>query len=156
MKALLGIILTIVVNCSYASVTYQQAQKVFVKLKAASGINSMLWLNNSNDVNAYANWSGVHINKGMLRFLDDENQLASVLGHELGHLKYNDHWHSHNKDMELRADRYGFELSGIAGYNKCAGIQYLYKFYKVFGDDPSKTHPNNSVRYKAFRGSCHR
>ena len=151
---LLGIILAFMVNCSYASVTWKQANEVFQRLEQVNYSSAPLWYDDSDEVNAEATITGVHINKGMLQFLDNEDQLAEILGHELGHLHYGDIWHKHTKYMESRADLYGFELSKAAGFNACNGAEVLHNFEVVFGDEDSNTHPRNSIRYDALEKYC--
>lgn len=40
---------------------------------------------NSNDINAYADGKRIVVSKGIMRFADNDNELALVVAHELGH-----------------------------------------------------------------------
>jgi predicted Zn-dependent protease len=47
---------------------------------------------NSPDINAFAAPGGwIYVNRGLLAYLESEDQLAAVLGHEIGHVALNHH-----------------------------------------------------------------
>lgn len=142
------------INCSYASVTAEQVKRVFANLARASNSHVFIFIDNNPKINASTDITGVHMYTGMMRFLENEDQLAIILGHELGHVVNNDIWHKQYKYMETRADLYGFNLTKAAGYNACSGIKVLRNFVVVLGDKKNKTHPRNSIRYKALLKYC--
>ena len=96
----------------------------------------------------------VFVGAGILAYVDSEDQLAIVLGHEVEHialnhcrdrlvevlsnahltlddaakLKIEDFWPSYGHDRELAADREGVKLAMAAGYNGSAGVRLLKMF----------------------------
>jgi len=61
-----------------------------------------------NSVNAWALPSGkVGVNKGLLRYVDSDAELAAVIGHEMGHVEGS---HAVN---EMNAGRFGSNVTGI-------------------------------------------
>src|SRR5438309_10241930 len=106
-------------------------------------------------VNAFALPGGhVFVGGGLLRFMDTEDQLAAVLGHEVEHI---DHYHcaervqvearlrgiplsglidlpikffqqGYTKEQELEADREGTTLAVMAGYSAEGAIRMFETF----------------------------
>jgi predicted Zn-dependent protease len=110
-------------------------------------------------INAFALPGGhVFIGEGMLRLMDSEDELASVLGHEIEHV---DHYHcaervqqqqalrkiplgslfaipvevfeaGYSKDQELEADREGTRLAVEAGYSPNGAIRMFETFQRLY------------------------
>lgn len=116
---------------------------------------------NSSLINAFSLPGGhVFIGEGMLNLMRTEDQLASVLGHEIEHI---DHYHcaervqveaqlrhlqlgtvgalvqlplelweaGYNKDEELEADREGMRLAVAAGYSPYGAVDMFEKLQKL-------------------------
>ena len=149
------LIALLLVTTGHCSVTIEQVFKVFSRMSQASNSHVRLYIDNNSSINAITDITGIHMYTGMMKFLDDEDQLAIIIGHELGHVAHRDIWHTHTKYMELSADLYGFQLSRAAGYNACSGIEVLRNFGVILGDGVSKTHPRSSIRYKVLGKYCH-
>lgn len=73
------------------------------------------------EINAYTSNGSIRITLAMMRFLKDDDELAVIVGHELGHLKVE---HSGTllggsspKDLEREADLYGLIYVYKAGYD---------------------------------------
>jgi hypothetical protein len=115
-------------------------------------------------VNAFADRKAVVLTAGMLEFLKGADELAVVLGHEIGHIVrghlsgsyigsgFNP---SFSRDLEREADRYGLELAHQAGYNAAAGLDIWARFS---GDMPGPfserrfaTHPTSLERLSLAR-----
>jgi predicted Zn-dependent protease len=109
-------------------------------------------------VNAFAIPGGhVYIGKGLLALMENEDELAAVIGHEIEHI---DHYHcaerlqvqaalrkvplgqlialpleifelGYSKDQELEADREGTRLAVAAGYSADGAIQLFEAFQKM-------------------------
>ncbi len=45
-------------------------------------------LKQTGKINAYAKFSGIQFTSGMVHFVEDDNELAVIMGHELAHLTY--------------------------------------------------------------------
>lgn len=111
-----------------------------------------------NFVNAFALPGGrIFIGAGLIRFMDTEDELAAVLGHEIEHV---DHYHcaervqvesrlrkiplgglvhlpitlfqaGYRKDQELEADREGTRLAGRAGYSPVGVLRMFQTFDRL-------------------------
>ena len=109
-------------------------------------------------VNAFALPGGhVYVGQGLLALMDSEDQLASVMGHEIEHV---DHFHcaervqlemalrkiplgglaalpfdvfeaGYSKDQELEADREGTRMAVVAGYSANGAIRMFETFQKM-------------------------
>jgi predicted Zn-dependent protease len=96
----------------------------------------------------------IYVGAGILAYVDSEDELAGVLGHEVEHvalnhcrerlvqvlsdahltvgdaakLKIEDFYKGYGHDRELAADREGVKLAISAGYNGSAGVRLLQMF----------------------------
>ena len=112
-------------------------------------------------INAFALPGGhVYVGRGLLAMMDSEDELASVLGHEIEHI---DQYHcaervqveqavrklplgglvaipmeifeaGYNKDQELQADREGTRLAVAAGYSANGAIRMFEAFQKLYNE----------------------
>ncbi len=131
---------------SYA-MSFGQAQVIYQKLVAANGISIYpgLYLDPDSSPNASSTPMRIEVTAGMLRFVHNADELALVLGHELGH--YVLHHTSSTPSREFAADRLGAQFEDRAGYNHCSGAQVLYRFH----DEADSTHPASDERYARLR-----
>jgi len=153
LRTIAAISLLLISSLCFSGVSYQKAQQIFKRLTQSSGVHVSLSLNRDSDLNAWADGRGVHVNSGLLKSTN-VNELALVLGHELGHIKNGDLSRSGSKSMELRADVTGMGIANRAGFNGCAGITYFVKLQRLYGDDGGSEHPDNSTRINKLRGMC--
>jgi beta-barrel assembly-enhancing protease len=116
-------------------------------------------------VNAFALPGGhVYVGEGLLQLMDSEDELASVLGHEVEHI---DHFHcaerlqreeamrkiplagllslpvaifqaGYSKDQELEADREGTTLAVAAGYSANGAVRMFETFARSFQESQNK------------------
>jgi len=112
---------------------------------------------NLNVVNAFSDKidKTVRIYTGTLRYIDNDDELASILGHEMAHsldnydglFKWID-MSFNSKEYEFKADLIGIDLMVKAGYNPIAAITCMNKWmgedYWDFG--VFTTHPKTSRR----------
>jgi predicted Zn-dependent protease len=117
------------------------------------------YIPDSSFVNAFALPGGhVYVGQGLLALMDSEDELASVLGHEIEHI---DHYHcverlqleqamrkipfgglaalpievfqaGYSKDQELEADREGTEMAVQAGYSANGAIRMFETFERLY------------------------
>jgi predicted Zn-dependent protease len=132
------------------------------------------YLPDRNMVNAFALPGGhVFVGAGLVRFMDTEDQLAAVLGHEIEHIdQYHcaervqmeanaRKWHledvgaiaeipitlfqiGYSKKQELAADQEGTRLAVLAGYSPIGAIRLFEKFQRM--EDEHTRHPNDPAQ----------
>lgn len=112
-------------------------------------------------VNAFTTRSNklVTVSYGLLPYMDNDDELASVLGHEMGHaidayggfFKWTD-MTLNSKEYEYKADLIGIDLMAKAGYNPvaaiCAANKWMPEDYWDFWI--FTTHPKTSKRLMAM------
>lgn len=114
---------------------------------STSDISRTISLNESKEVNAN---SGITINYGMLNYIQNEDELAGLLGHEVAHnlVGYDE---ENKTENEYVADKLGSFLAARSGYNPY-GLQLL---LERIANDPERkddidsdeiTHPKTSER----------
>jgi Zn-dependent protease with chaperone function len=115
----------------------------------------------------------IFVGAGVLAYVDSEDQLAVVLGHEIEHialnhchdrlaqllsdshlsvtdaakLKIEDFFLGYGHDRELAADREGVKLAMSAGYNGNAGVRLLQMFV-ILAQQRPRTSTENEERIK--------
>ena len=110
-------------------------------------------------INAFTDMKHVYVTKGLLDVVASTDELALVLGHELGHIKdYNAlsdveraKWflgdYKQSQAHERVADEYGLLYANKAGYKGCAGAEFFFKLLNRYGEIPyNSTHPTNASR----------
>lgn len=140
-KLLLGIIIGSASISSYATVSQADAILIYKRLITSNGFTRVpaLVFTGSTQINASCSSNGrLVITAGMLNHLQNKDELASILGHELGHCMKNDYRN------ELQADSVGAAYMGKAGYDVCNGLQAL----KRMNRPNSGTHPASIERYR--------
>jgi predicted Zn-dependent protease len=116
------------------------------------------YIPDSNFINAFALPGGhIFIGKGLMMYMDSEDELASVLGHEVEHV---DHYHcnervaiesrlrhlplgelialpveifqaGYSKEQEMEADRDGTALAVMAGYSAQGAVRMFQTFERL-------------------------
>ncbi len=78
---------------AYASITSQDVNTAWARISKADGFKTIAITYENNDApNAWVKFKSqkdfsVHVTQGLMRILDTEDQIAGVLGHEIGHVK---------------------------------------------------------------------
>jgi Zn-dependent protease with chaperone function len=130
-----------------SAATFKDAQGVYNHLIKANGFHlaPKLGLEMNPYPNARASFARITITSGMLKFVHNKDELALILGHELGHFTRIDL--SSTPSHEFAADKLGAVYADVAGYNHCTGVAVL----KRFNDRASKTHPDSDERYNRLK-----
>lgn len=136
----------------------EDPQVIFTKVLAASGLNvneHKLYIDSDPSPNAYTDYTNVYIHVGMLEFVKSDDELAAIIGHELGHIydhKVNGHeWQGH--PSEARSDVLGIQFANKAGYKGCALGELFFRIFNTYGDSYPNSHPQRSER--AFDTACY-
>lgn len=131
---------------SYAGVSYASCYQVYDRLVNDNHVNNppRLQIVVSNKINAYNRGHVIVIYTGMLRYLKNDAEVASVLGHELGH--YVLHHLRSTIPNEFAADRQGAIFMENIGYNRCVGFKWFIRLNDLGSDD----HPASFVRYNVL------
>ena len=83
--------------------------------------------------NAWVDTGGqVKITRGLMNFIENEDELAAVVAHEMGHLVAK-HKGRQTPEKEMEADRIGLELMAKAGYNPNAAVRFWTRYYERIG-----------------------
>ena len=146
----------------------ENVERVGRRVEAGAGClkHSIVFLvTNDTSISASACWPNiVLISTGACRDLRNEDELAVILGHEVGHIVI---WRKQGlrertpeeaRAVEFQADKLGVELAKKAGYNPNAAVQwdwrimgYQYRMgLDILADDSSSTHPSQIRRIRAI------
>lgn len=130
----------------YSAVSFNKATYIYYHLVAANHIKGApaLVLDPDMDVNAASNSGITIITLGMLIYAKNDDEIARVLGHELGHFTL--HHQMSSVPNEYAADAMAMRFMVKAGYNKCLGAQLLKRRNATGGTD----HPDDILRYRRF------
>jgi len=128
---------------SFGKVSESSCYAVYAKLLRDNHIKNAprLVVVHSPKVNAYADGNIIVMYTGMLKFLHNDSEVASVLGHELSH--YLLHHPKSTIPNEYAADKLGATIMSHSGYNKCVGFIWFLRL----NDPGSDTHPPSVTRY---------
>lgn len=95
MKKILAIFCLMMFNLAFATTDWnseaalKRVNNIGSKLLKANNVNYDIEfkVSNEEDVNAYANLDKeIYVYKGLLEFVDNDEELAGVIGHEMGHI----------------------------------------------------------------------
>lgn len=137
-----------------------KAQQIYTELLKYTGapyvFNPGLIIANTAIINAWTDGENVTITTGMLEFLENDSEIAFILGHEIGHGILGHLVSVDSIDQRLKesnADKYGVYLVLRAGYNPCNGYQIWHRFKEKFGnglltlDHPSEADREDSLKF---------
>ncbi len=135
------------VSCNVFAMNFHDAQIIMARLLKANGIQNgpKLYLEKNKDNNAYSEGDKIVVYTGMLRYCRNADELALILGHELGH--YTQSPYMSSWAAELDADQLGSKYERIAGYNQCKGALAVNRFHEPASD----THPPSDMRYNRIK-----
>lgn len=142
------IMILMLFTCSSYAMTFGQAQAIYVKLCANNGFTKhpVLTLNPTSEVNASYFGNTIMVNKGMLTYVHNADELALIIGHELGHYAKRNATLT-DYQAEYGADADGAIYAAKAGYNRCIGAKAILRFH----DPDSSDHPASIKRYNRIK-----
>lgn len=180
-----GIILVVVILASILDGTKQaldknRALQICEQLKSKTDVLArqiQCTYSPSKAINAHASDNTglkVVIYQGMIDFVESDDELAVVIGHELGHhmlghlAMYRYHKIPHygykgspfltSQYREAMADLLGIQLAQLAGYDACKGGDLWKRLVKKQGHSyhGSRTHPHKLARIYNFNMVCNK
>jgi predicted Zn-dependent protease len=147
MVKIITLIVVLFATVAHSAVTFQRAEYLYLKMLAANHIvfARKLFLNKSQQINAKSSGFAIQINQGMLEYLQNDDELLLVLGHELAHTKLW-HWQGSTHKNEYAADALGAKYAKNTGANICTAVQ----FHARMGLEESRSHPSSASRVRAL------
>ena len=107
----------------------------------------------ADQINAHVASDSILVSTGLLRFVEDDDELAFAIGHELAH-RILGHRSSRMRSRERAADRMGTELAASAGYDPAAAVRLVRRLAaehpEWIGDRASPGHPGTAHRVAAL------
>lgn len=142
--------------------TEKDCIEIYANLEKYSGLPGVLpplTVADTPMVNAWMTPDGMTVTTGMLNFLHNKDELAAVIGHEIGHFVLQ-HFElgGDSRIHEANADKFGAFIMMRAGYDPCA-IEGLWdRMTDQFGDQIlTDSHPGSAQRaYEMKFPMCHR
>ncbi len=138
---------------SYAQISIMSTYAIYNKLVSANHIKNppKLVLVQTEEANAYSTYREIGMYTGMMTYLHNDDEMANILGHELGHfiLKHYNKKEGSKPPYEFDADEMGAKLMRNAGFDVCKGAHFMKKRNEPW----SVTHPSDEARYKSL--GCH-
>lgn len=163
------------VDAAVDAAQYARLQRVFQRVHAVSHLADEKWtayLLPDDRWNAYTNGGTyIFVYEGLMKDLASDDELAAVIGHEIGHVSANHVYEQQayvtaaslrgskgaakpafqtafTVTQEEEADQLGVLYAALAGYNPYAASRVWQKVYQKQGDMLSN-HPANSDRFAA-------
>ncbi len=142
--------------------TKQDVQEVYNNLQKYSGLPGGIppvTVLDDPQINAWMTPDGMFITTGILHFVKNKDELAAVMGHEMGHYVLQ-HFQldGDSRIHEANADKFGVFVMMRAGYDPCVIEGLWERMADTFGDEAITTsHPGSAQRaYEMKFPMCHR
>lgn len=134
--------------------TEQQVVQIYERLARNSGEQGFpaLTILDSPVINAWTDGINITITTGILKVFQNDDELALVLAHEMGHYMNHDPQRGYgditSNDTEAHADKMGAYIMMRAGFDECKGKEIMHVFKHLFGDTANPMgHPDFAYRY---------
>lgn len=147
-----------------AKISDQRIQEIYKKIISETGqIQDQLPLVivNSPTVNAYNDGKEVVLYRGLINYVQNEDEIAYILGHEVAHgmLRhvYFPEFASSTLEVaesEANADKMGAVYMMKAGYNICVAREVWHRMRTDGGNYQGADHPDYSYRYDELDIGC--
>ncbi len=133
--------------------TNTQIHNIYTRLAINSGQQDIppLIILKSDIINAWTDGTEVVITTSLLSIIENEDELAMILGHEIAHAINHDVDREDGRviqtDVEAHADKLGAFIMMRAGFDACKGKEIFAVFKKHFGDTSHPVgHPDFAYR----------
>ncbi len=134
-------------------ITNADVQNIYNNLQKYTGLPGTLpalVIQDNPLINAWISEGGLVITTGIIKFVKNKDQLAAIIGHEMGHYMLGHLRNELTDDSrmhEANCDKIGIELMLRAGYNPCEAREVWLSFDE-WGGDPilTSTHPSPAQR----------
>lgn len=143
-----------IVNVETKIENFEDPEVMFNKIintsKMLKGLDIKFVLEDSPAINAYAKWwtREVIITTGLLEFAESNDEIATIIGHEIGHivlmLGLGDF--DRGPETEYKADKLGIIFADAAGYKGCMVANFHWRLFQTFGDHLPSSHPQPTER----------
>lgn len=150
MRKLLFILMISLSTTVLAKVSFERVKNVFSYVQNTSGFHVILKYDPDTEVNAYNDYNVIYVTQGMLDFMNTDDDIAMILGHEIAHHGNQDYRTENSSVQELRADKDGYYYCKKMGKKNC--LKIFRKMYTEFGDEGDDgVHPAWSVRLNKLK-----
>ncbi len=149
----------------------REGERRVARIQPAQACDYRIVFSNSPMVNAATDGRSVTVMRGLVNFLSRDEELALVVGHELGHNvlghfqrgrmlghqagPFSAGAQSSMREFEREADHVGLYFVALAGYDMESAIQSSRKMAAQgpMGDRGSATHPSQAERYAGLQAA---
>jgi beta-barrel assembly-enhancing protease len=149
----------------------REGTRAIARLEPVKACDYRVVFSNSPMINAATDGQSVTVMRGLVNFLSRDEELALVVGHELGHNvlghfqrgrqlghqagPFNAGAQASMRQFEREADYIGLYFVALAGYDMNSAIQSSQKMASQgpMGDRGSPTHPSQAERYQILQSA---
>ncbi len=129
----------------------KHVQNVYDQLAINAGQQDVppLVILDDEQINAWTDGKQVVLTTGILKVLENDDEMALVMAHEIAHAINHDIMHDDidQSTIEAHADKLGAFIMMRAGFDICKGNQVFAVFKRLFGDTSvAQDHPNFAYR----------
>jgi hypothetical protein len=147
----------------------REGERHVARIAPAQACDYRVVFSNAPMVNAATDGRSVTVMRGLVNFLSRDEELALVVGHELGHNvlghfqrgralghqagPFNTGAQSSMREFEREADHIGLYFVALAGYDMESAIRSAHKMaaQSPMGDRGSATHPSQAERFAGLQ-----
>lgn len=170
--SLIGLLISAGLMLSYIGLTHHkhtltpnEVREIYQQVLIQTGQSQdalPLVIDNNDSINAYNDGQSVHVFTGIIKFVNNKDELALVLGHEIAHgmLRHVYYPEFQTNELEIsvaeaNADKLGAVYMMKAGYDICKARE-MWKRMSVMagGDYQGGNHPTYSYRYRELNIGC--
>ncbi len=142
----------------------QRIQVMYIKLWQQTGESEkfipLRIMNDDDEVNAMTDKDHIELYQGMINDVKNDDELALILGHEIGHCILGHIWNEKKPSLQLvryyeaEADKMGAVYSLKGGWSVCKGREVYKRWQSEEGDSLTAIHPSYGYRYEQLDYGC--